>query len=211
MANKKRRFKGGEIPTSSMADIAFLLLIFFLVTTTIETDSGINRKLPPMEEQIDPPIIRQKNIFTVVVNKNNQLLVEEELTDIKDLRNLAVDFLDNGGGSGEEACDYCQGNRDPRSSDNPDKAIISLKNDRETEYKVYIAVQNELVAAYNVLRNREFARLYPNEALTYVEADLRYSDPRTSADDKSSLKEKLDDIKALYPQKLSEAEPSKVN
>ena len=194
-----------------MADIAFLLLIFFLVTTTIETDSGINRKLPPMEEQIDPPIIRQKNIFTVVVNKNNQLLVEEELTDIKDLRNLAVDFLDNGGGSGEEACDYCQGNRDPRSSDNPDKAIISLKNDRETEYKVYIAVQNELVAAYNVLRNREFARLYPNEALTYIEADLRYSDPRTSPDDKSSLKEKLDVIKALYPQKLSEAEPSKVN
>ena len=203
--------KSPEVNAGSMADIAFLLLIFFLVTTTIETDSGINRKLPPMEEQIDPPIIRQKNIFTVVVNKNNQLLVEEELTDIKDLRNLAVDFLDNGGGSGEEACDYCQGNRDPRSSDNPDKAIISLKNDRETEYKVYIAVQNELVAAYNVLRNREFARLYPNEALTYIEADLRYSDPRTSPDDKSSLKEKLDVIKALYPQKLSEAEPSKVN
>ena len=205
------RRKSPEVNAGSMADIAFLLLIFFLVTTTIETDSGINRKLPPMEEQIDPPIIRQKNLFTVVVNKNNQLLVEEELTDIKDLRNLAVDFLDNGGGSGEEACDYCQGNRDPRSSDNPDKAIISLKNDRETEYKVYIAVQNELVAAYNVLRNREFARLYPNEALTYVEADLRYSDPRTSPDDKSSLKEKLDVIKALYPQKLSEAEPSKVN
>ena len=205
------RRKSPEVNAGSMADIAFLLLIFFLVTTTIETDSGINRKLPPMEDQIDPPIIRQKNIFTVVVNKNNQLLVEEELTDIKDLRNLAVDFLDNGGGSGEEACDYCQGNRDPRSSDNPDKAIISLKNDRETEYKVYIAVQNELVAAYNVLRDREFARLYPNEALTYVEADLRYSDPRTSPDDKSSLKEKLDVIKALYPQKLSEAEPSKVN
>ncbi len=205
------RRKSPEVNAGSMADIAFLLLIFFLVTTTIETDSGINRKLPPMEEQIDPPIIRQKNIFTVVVNKNNQLLVEEELTDIKDLRNLAVDFLDNGGGTGEEVCDYCQGNRDPRSSDNPDKAIISLKNDRETEYKVYIAVQNELVAAYNVLRNREFARLYPNEALTYVEADLRYSDPRTSSDDKSSLKEKLDVIKALYPQKLSEAEPSKVN
>ena len=205
------RRKSPEVNAGSMADIAFLLLIFFLVTTTIETDSGINRKLPPMEDQIDPPIIRQKNIFTVVVNKNNQLLVEEELTDIKDLRNLAVDFLDNGGGSGEEACDYCQGNRDPRSSDNPDKAIISLKNDRETEYKVYIAVQNELVAAYNVLRNREFARLYPNEALTYIEADLRYSDPRTSPDDKSSLKEKLDVIKVLYPQKLSEAEPSKVN
>jgi len=205
------RRKSPEVNAGSMADIAFLLLIFFLVTTTIETDSGINRKLPPMEDQIDPPIIRQKNIFTVVVNKNNQLLVEEELTEIKDLRNLAIDFLDNGGGSGEEACNYCQGNRDPRSSDNPDKAIISLKNDRETEYKVYIAVQNELVAAYNDLRNREFSRLYPNETLTYVEADLRYTDPRTSADEKSSLKEKLDVVKALYPQKLSEAEPSKVN
>lgn len=205
------RRKSPEVNAGSMADIAFLLLIFFLVTTTIETDSGINRKLPPMEDQIDPPIIRQKNIFTVVVNKNNQLLVEEELTEIKDLRNLAIEFLDNGGGSGEEACNYCQGNRDPRSSDNPDKAIISLKNDRETEYKVYIAVQNELVAAYNDLRNREFSRLYPNETLTYVEADLRYTDPRTSADEKSSLKEKLDVVKALYPQKLSEAEPSKVN
>ena len=65
-------------------------------------------------------------------------------------------------GSGEEFCDYCQGDRDPRSSDNPEKAIISLKNDRETEYKVYIAVQNELVAAYNILRN-SLRNLYVNK------------------------------------------------
>ena len=200
-----------EVNAGSMADIAFLLLIFFLVTTTIETDSGINRKLPPMDEMIDPPIIKERNIFTVVVNKNNQLLVEEKPMDISDIRSAAIEFLDNGAGQGEEACSYCKGNRDPSSSDNPEKAIISLKNDRETEYKVYIAVQNELVAAYNVLRNREFSRLYPNEGLTYVEADLKYSDPRTSIDDKTDLKEKLDVIKALYPQKLSEAEPSKVN
>ena len=82
-----------EVNAGSMADIAFLLLIFFLVTTTIETDSGLSRKLPPMEDQVDPPIIREKNIFTVVVNKNDQLLVEEELTDIKDLRSLAVAFF----------------------------------------------------------------------------------------------------------------------
>ena len=138
-----------EVNAGSMADIAFLLLIFFLVTTTIETDSGINRKLPPMDEVIDPPIIKEKNIFTVVVNKNNQILVEEELMNIRDIRQEAIAFLDNGGGFGEEACDYCQGNGDTRSSDNPDKAIISLKNDRETDYKVYISVQNELVAAYN--------------------------------------------------------------
>lgn len=200
-----------EVNAGSMADIAFLLLIFFLVTTTIETDSGLNRKLPPMEDQVDPPIIREKNIFTVVVNKNDQLLVEEELTDIKDLRSLAVAFLDNGGGVGDEACNYCQGERDEASSDNPDKAIISLKNNRETSYKVYIAIQNELVAAYNELRNREFLRLYPNVGLNFVDAQKKYDDPRTSADAAEELKPKLDVVKLMYPQKLSEAEPSKTN
>jgi hypothetical protein len=200
-----------EVNAGSMADIAFLLLIFFLVTTTIETDSGLNRKLPPMEDQVDPPIIREKNIFTVVVNKNDQLLVEEELSDIQDLRSLAVAFLDNGGGVGEEACDYCQGERDEASSDNPDKAIISLKNNRETSYKVYIAIQNELVAAYNELRNREFLRLYPSVGLNFVDAQKKYDDPRTSANDSEELKPKLDVVKQMYPQKLSEAEPSKTN
>ena len=150
-----------EVNAGSMADIAFLLLIFFLVTTTIETDSGINRKLPPTDEVVDPPIIKERNIFTVVVNKDNRLLVEEEIMELSELRQAAIAFLDNGGGTGEEACDYCQGKKDTSSSDNPEKAIISLKNDRETSYKVYIAVQNELVAAYNDLRDREFARLNP--------------------------------------------------
>jgi hypothetical protein len=200
-----------EVNAGSMADIAFLLLIFFLVTTTIETDSGLNRKLPPMEDVVDPPIIKERNIFTVVVNKNNDLLVEEKPMEISGLREAAVAFLDNGGGKGEDACDFCQGARDTSSSDNPEKAIISLKNDRETDYKVYIAVQNELVAAYNVLRNREFARLNPNVGLTYVEADRKYSDPRTSSTEKAALKPKIDVVKLLFPQKLSEAEPSKTN
>ena len=113
-----------EVNAGSMADIAFLLLIFFLVTTTIETDSGINRKLPPTDEIEDPPIIKERNIFTVVVNKDNRLLVEEELMDIKDLRKSAIEFLDNGGGKGDESCSYCQGKRNPKSSDNPEKAII---------------------------------------------------------------------------------------
>mgnify|MGYP001471584961 FL=1 len=200
-----------EVNAGSMADIAFLLLIFFLVTTTIETDSGLNRKLPPMEDIIDPPIIKERNIFTVVVNKNNDLLVEEKPMQIDELREAAVTFLDNGGGKGEDACSFCQGERDPNSSDNPEKAVISLKNDRETDYKVYIAVQNELVAAYNILRNREFARLNPNLGMSFVEADRKYSDPRTSLSQKESLKPKLSEVKALFPQKLSEAEPSKSN
>ena len=198
-----------EVNAGSMADIAFLLLIFFLVTTTIETDSGLNRKLPPMEEVIDPPVIKQKNIFTVVVNKNNQLLVEEELTDISEVRLLAMEFLDNGGGVGEDSCDYCQGKKNPSSSDNPDKAIVSLKNDRETSYKVYIAVQNELVAAYNELRNREYIRLNPMSGMNFVQANSRYSDPRTSPGEKEKLKPQLSIVKLMYPQKLSEAEPNK--
>jgi biopolymer transport protein ExbD len=205
------RRKAPEVNAGSMADIAFLLLIFFLVTTTIETDSGLNRKLPPMEDVVDPPIIKERNIFTVVVNKYNQLLVEEKPLELVNLREEAVKFLDNGGGKGEEACNYCLGDRDPDSSDNPEKAVISLKNDRETDYKVYIAVQNELVAAYNVLRNREFKRLNPNLGLDFVQANKIYNDPRTSITEKERLKPLLGEVKLLFPQKLSEAEPSKTN
>ena len=205
------RRKAPEVNAGSMADIAFLLLIFFLVTTTIETDSGLNRKLPPMEDVVDPPIIKERNIFTVVVNKFNQLLVEEKPLELTELRNEAAKFLDNGGGKGEEACSYCLGDRNPDSSDNPEKAVISLKNDRETDYKVYIAVQNELVAAYNVLRNREFKRLNTNLGLDFVQADKIYNDPRTSIAEKERLKPLLSEVKLLFPQKLSEAEPSKTN
>ena len=84
-----------------MADIAFLLLIFFLVTTTIETDSGISRKLPPMEELEEDVVIKQKNIFTVLLNGKDQLLVEDELMDLENLREAAIEFLDNGGGVGD--------------------------------------------------------------------------------------------------------------
>ena len=203
--------KAPEVNAGSMADIAFLLLIFFLVTTTIETDSGLNRKLPPMEDVVDPPIIKQRNIFTVVVNKFNDLLVEEEPMELSELREAAIAFLDNGGGKGEEGCSYCEGARDPDSSDNPEKAVISLKNDRETDYKVYISVQNELVAAYNKLRNRAFKKRNPNFGIEYVQADKIFNDPRTSSTEKDRLKPKLDEVKALYPMKLSEAEPSKTN
>ena len=75
-----------EVNAGSMADIAFLLLIFFLVTTTIETDTGLNRKLPPIEENDEDVIIKEKNIFTVLINNRDQLLVEDELMDIKNLR-----------------------------------------------------------------------------------------------------------------------------
>lgn len=193
-----------EVNAGSLADIAFLLLIFFLVTTTIETDSGISRKLPPMQdENVEPPIIKEKNIFQVIVNRNNDLLVEDELMELKDLREAAIAFLDNGGGVGPEACDYCQGAGDPTSSDNPIKAVIMLVNDRQTEYGTYIAVQNELVGAYNELRNRTAQRLY-GKSFYQMEADYNSV---TYTGNKDRLKEQLEEIRDMWPQKLSEADP----
>lgn len=200
-----RRKGAPEVNAGSMADIAFLLLIFFLVTTTIETDAGLDRMLPPMEPPTeDPPVIKQKNIFTVNINKNGQLLVEERIMDIKELRAAATEFLDNGGApQGPEYCSYCKGKRDAGSSDNPTKAIISLKNDRETKYATYITVQNELVGAYNDLRNRESQRLYNRD---FVDMEAEYLNPETSSAVRDELKDKVRKIQELFPQKLSEAE-----
>lgn len=192
-----------EVNAGSMADIAFLLLIFFLVTTTIETDTGLNRKLPPIDDtQTEPPVIKQKNIFTVFINGKNQLLVEDNLMELKDLRKAALEFLDNGGGTGDDACNYCHGKKDPSSSDNPDKAIISLKNERETTYSTYISVQNELVAAYNILRDRRAQELY---GMTLVEMQKDYDDVNFGGN-REKLKEKIEKIKIEYPQKLSEVQ-----
>ena len=163
-----------------MADIAFLLLIFFLVTTTMDQDTGIARKLPPMpeEEQEKPPEIKAKNIYVVLINSNNQLLVEGDWTEISQLKDGAKKFINNNG-------------IDPKSSDSPQKAIISLQNDRGTEYKTYIRVQNELAAAYNELRN---------------EAALNKFGERYIDLNKTQQK----DIRKMYPQKISEAEPKNI-
>lgn len=178
-----------EINAGSMADIAFLLLIFFLVTTTMDVDSGINRKLPPWtppEEMPDIPPVKKKNIFTVLVNSRDQLLVEDNYMEIEDLREAAKRFLNN---NGDGTCNYCQGGaRNPNSSDNPGKAIISLQNDRGTSYNTYIAVQNELAAAYNELREELAQRKYGK-----------------SFDELSD--EEQDEVKDAFPQKISEAEP----
>ncbi|MEO0507039.1 MAG: biopolymer transporter ExbD [Bacteroidota bacterium] len=197
-----RRKGAPEVNAGSMADIAFLLLIFFLVTTTIETDAGLDRMLPPMEPPDEDVIIKQKNIFTVNINKNGQLLVEDDLMNLKDLRTAAISFLENGA---DGSCSYCKGKKDPASSDNPTKAIISLKNDRETKYSIYITVQNELVGAYNELRNREAQRLYNRD---FTEMESEYLNPETPSNVRDELKDKVKNIQDMFPQKLSEAETS---
>lgn len=99
-----------------MADIAFLLLIFFLVTTTMDVDSGIPKKLAE-KTIVDPPVVKEKNIFQVSINRNNQLFVEGDVMELKDLKAAAIKFIDNGGGKGNPIggvgeslpCDYCKG------------------------------------------------------------------------------------------------------
>lgn len=195
-----RRGAPPEVNAGSMADIAFLLLIFFLVTTTIETDAGLDRMLPPIEPPDENVVIKQKNIFTVNINKSGQLLVEEELMNLKNLRDAAKAFLDNGG---DGTCNYCRGQNNPESSDNPTKAIISLKNDRETKYSTYITVQNELVGAYNDLRDRESQRLFGTD---FTDMEAEFLNPETPTGIRDELKDKVKQIQDLFPQKLSEAE-----
>ncbi|MDP5106224.1 MAG: biopolymer transporter ExbD [Polaribacter sp.] len=204
------RRENPEINAGSMADIAFLLLIFFLVTTTMNVDSGVSKKLsekPPADYV--PPIIKEKNIFVVLINRNNELLVEEQRMDVKDLKQAAIDFIDNGGGIGNAsedgapgaACDYCEGERSESSSDHPNKAIISVQSDRGTEYGTYIKVQNELLRAYTDLRNRLSRKRY---GMSFDELEEAYDADKTN----EVLKKKVEDIRTAYPQIISDAEPT---
>lgn len=194
-----------EVNAGSMADIAFLLLIFFLVTTTIGVDQGINRLLPRYEEKPQEPQINERNILRVLVNKDNQLLVNEVPMEIAQLRQAAVDFLEN---NGKQVCNYCQGKKDPNSSDSPDDAVISLMNDGQTSYETYITVQNELVAAYYFLRDRESMRRYGRK---YTELEYVANDPASKAVEGliEELEPKVKKIQDMFPMRLSEAEPKK--
>ena len=217
------RRENPEINAGSMADIAFLLLIFFLVTTTMDVDSGISRKLPEKqpEDQERPPV-KQKNIFEININRNDALLVEDEEMNLKDLRQAAIDFLDNAGGVGNPAvpgekgkpCDYCEGQKDETSSDHPNKAIISVQSDRGTTYGMYISVQNELLSAYSFLRDRyakkylkgKYAGMSYKDLLLLAEAEGK----KKNKDDKeSTLQKAIKEVKGAYPQILSDAEPTK--
>ncbi|HEY9220027.1 MAG TPA: biopolymer transporter ExbD [Lutibacter sp.] len=202
------RREAGEFSASSMADIAFLLLIFFLVTTTMDVDSGIARKLPEKTDQQSDVIVKEKNVLDIVVNRNNQLLVENEYVKVTDIKRLAMKFIDNGGGLSTpvdnkpgEPCDYCGGAKDPNSSDHPTKAIISLQSDRGTTYGMYVSIQNEIEAAYNQLRNDLATKRYGR---SYDALLQDYDDNPTE-----SLKVKIDDLKDKYPQIITEPEPLK--
>ena len=189
MARAKKKVP--EVNSSSTADIAFLLLVFFLCTTTMAVNKGLARRLPPpvpAEQKTQDLKVKERNVFVVLINSNDQLLVQGEYLDVKDLKEKAKEFIKN----------------DANSEKLPEKEVIeveyfgnvavtknhviSLQNDRGTSYSAYIEVQNELVAAYNELRN-----------------DIAKSKFGQAYDDLSEDQQKA--IQKIYPQKISEAEP----
>jgi biopolymer transport protein ExbD len=185
---KKR--KTGEINSSSMADIAFLLLIFFLVTTSMSTTTGLPRQLPPplLDPDAPPPDVNKRNLFVVKINSQNQMLIQGEELPLTVLREKVKEFVKNV-------------NNDPGYPELKPVQIpllgemmitkdhvISLQNDRDTQFQAYMSVQNELVAAYNELRNeiskQKFGKLFTELS-----------------------EEEQDAVKKVYPMKISEAEP----
>ena len=189
MARAKKKVP--EVNSSSTADIAFLLLVFFLCTTTMAVNKGLARRLPPpvpAEQKTEDLKVKERNVFVVLLNSNDQLLVQGEYLDVANLKDKAKEFIKN----------------DANADNLPEKEVIeveyfgnvavtknhviSLQNDRGTSYAAYINVQNELVAAYNELRN-----------------DLAQSKFGAIYDDLQEDQQKA--IQKIYPQKISEAEP----
>ncbi|WP_347175148.1 ExbD/TolR family protein [Polaribacter uvawellassae] len=192
------RRENPEINAGSMADIAFLLLIFFLVTTTMVVDSGILRKIPKEQENDEKIILKDKNVLDVTINSNNQLLVENEIINIKNLKQIAIDFIDNGGGLDKDKnpCDWCNGKKDPTSSDHPSKAFIAIQSSRNTDYGTYITVLNSLTSANTFLRNKLSQKLY----------DKSYNQLLDMYKSTKKEKEKIDIIREKYPLLISDIE-----
>lgn len=222
-----RRQDKQEINASSMADIAFLLLVFFLVTTTMDTSWGISRRLPPKVDDVEIKI-KMRNIFEVLANASDQLLVESKLMDISQLREAAKIFIVNPNDDkdmpekeeinmalcNERLAILPEGKDDWKKWDRRKRAVeilgpytstkqvISLQNDRGTSYELYLALQNELAAAYRELRDDLSIEKF---GISFVELAAKAKATKDPA-----LKAKMKAIKTVYPQRISEAEPKAI-
>jgi len=183
--NNSRRH-APQVNAGSMADIAFLLLIFFLVTAMIPKDKGINRKLP----SVCPPgqnctaEVGQRNTLEILVNDKDEILVGNKQIDISELKEKVRIFLDN---NGSKTCNYCSGKSLETLSEHPKKAVISLKNDPQTSYNFYIQLQDEITKAYFELR-------------------AKYAKTKFDKSPNQLTEEKLIEVRAAYPILLSEVE-----
>ncbi|MFN3596704.1 MAG: ExbD/TolR family protein [Rubricoccaceae bacterium] len=177
---KRRTSREAEVPTSSMADIAFLLLIFFLVTTTIDVDAGIYMQLPPkLDENNPPPDINARNLLNVLVAQDGTVLLDGEITNIGQIRQTVITHVTNEG-------------QLPQFSVSPQDAVVSFKTERGLDYATYIRVLDEIRSAYNDIRD--------NYARTLAGVDYATYRARLGEDD-------VDEVAARYPVKISLAEP----
>ena len=187
MAKGKRSVP--DINSSSTADIAFLLLIFFLLTTSMDTDRGLARRLPEKDAKVDDEVtVKERNVLQILLNKNDQLMCNGEQITVKELRERAKEFIAN------PTDDPNMPEKHPKNIPGlgdvmvTDKHVISLQNDRGTTYSEYIKVQNELVAAYNELRDELSQEKWGKN---YSELD----------------ENRQEAVRDFYPQRISEAEP----
>ena len=184
--------KTPEINATSTADIAFLLLVFFLATTTMNVDSGLYRRLPPYQEDVDknPPKYAKRNILQVLVNRNNQLAINGELADVSTLKDRTIEFILNPGNNE----DLPQKEIKTIELFGPvevSKGIVSLQSDKGTSYEMYIAVQDQLTAAYNDMRN--------------MKANEKWGKNFNELNE-----EQQEAVKAVIPMSVSEAEPKSI-
>ncbi len=202
MAKKKRKVPG--LNGSSLADISFILLIFFLITTSMDTDTGLVRRLPPppdKNQQEEDVKVKGRNVLVVSVNMNNEIMYyygdeskRVTVTDVKpeDLRKIAKEFIANPENKANMPEFHPADPPLPLLGAYPvtKNHIISVQTDRSTRYDVYFQIQNELMAAYNELRN-EFAREKFGKYFRDLNEDERLA------------------VTGVYPMKISEAEPKK--
>ena len=190
MAKGKRSVP--EINSSSTADIAFLLLIFFLITTSMDTDRGLARRLPEppdKNQKLDDIIVKERNVLKVRLNSSDQLMVGSDYITIRELKQRAKDFIANP--YNDEKLPEKHSKNIPLLGGNvmvTENHVVSLQNDRGTSYQAYIDVQNELVAAYNELRN-EISQEHWQKDYNQLNEDQQKA------------------VREFYPQKISEAEP----
>ena len=184
-----------EINAGSMADIAFLLLIFFLVTTTMNSDSGILRKIPEKNIQTDKIIIKDKNFLEININSKNELFIGDKIVKLDDLKEIAINFIDNGVGldKNNKPCDWCNGKKDLKSSDHPTKAFISINPNRETNYETYISVLDNINIAYAILRDNLAQKLYKTNYSSLIKLE------QTDKSKQEKTQQKIKTIREKYP------------
>ncbi len=173
MLRRNKRRSVPQLNTTSTADISFMLLIFFLVTTSMDVDKGLERQLPPPDpakEEVVADISRDL-AMSIRLSDDNQVLIDEEPAAISQVKQRVMEFIS-----------HCE---------KPDQHVVSIDISRKADYKTYFSLQNEIVAAYNLLRNQRAMKLYkqPFDACS---------------------EEQQEAIRAFYPQRVAETYPTDI-